>query len=142
MTVSHSSQMLLKSDKCIPMSYVSLETFPKFANIEPPMSSQIYASPVAKSAILSEKQTRQESRLMWVDFNLKKKWCVLMSFRSGNKTPSDVHSCLLQAQVETLFHTKNNLFCLVCRRGVSFLFAPRCIFANGQLCCLIFSWKP
>ncbi len=44
MTVSHSAQMLLKLEKCIPISHVTLETVPKYANIEPPTSSQLYAS--------------------------------------------------------------------------------------------------
>ncbi len=43
MTVSHSAQMLLKLEKCIP-SPVTLETVPKYANIERPTSSQLYAS--------------------------------------------------------------------------------------------------
>ncbi len=34
MTVSHSAQMLLKLEKCIPISHVTLETVPKYANIE------------------------------------------------------------------------------------------------------------
>ncbi len=44
MTVSHSAQMLLKLEKCIPISHVTLETVPKYANIEHPTSSQLYAS--------------------------------------------------------------------------------------------------
>ncbi len=44
MTVSHSAQMLLKLEKCIPISHVTLETVPKYANIERPMSSQLYAN--------------------------------------------------------------------------------------------------
>ncbi len=44
MTVSHSPQMLLKLEKCIPISHVTLETVPKYANIERPTSSQLYAS--------------------------------------------------------------------------------------------------
>ncbi len=44
MTVSHSAQMLLKLEKCIPISHVTLETVPKYANIERPTSSQLYAS--------------------------------------------------------------------------------------------------
>ncbi len=32
MTVSHSAQMLLKLEKCIPISHVTLETVPKYAN--------------------------------------------------------------------------------------------------------------
>ncbi len=44
MTVSHSTQMLLKLEKCIPISHVTLETVPKYANIERPTSSQLYAS--------------------------------------------------------------------------------------------------
>ncbi len=44
MTVSHSAQMLLKLEKCIPISHVTLETVPKYANIEFPTSSQLYAS--------------------------------------------------------------------------------------------------
>ncbi len=44
MTVSHSAQMLLKIEKCIPISHVTLETVPKYANIERPTSSQLYAS--------------------------------------------------------------------------------------------------
>ncbi len=46
MTVSHSAQMLLKLEKCIPISHVTLETVPKYANIERPTSSQLYASPL------------------------------------------------------------------------------------------------
>ncbi len=34
MTVSHSAQMLLKLEKCIPISHVTLETVPKYVNIE------------------------------------------------------------------------------------------------------------
>ncbi len=44
MTVSHSAQMLLKLEKCIPISHVTLETVPKYANIERPTSSQLYSS--------------------------------------------------------------------------------------------------
>ncbi len=44
MTVSHSTQMLLKLEKCIPISHVTLETVHKYANIERPTSSQLYAS--------------------------------------------------------------------------------------------------
>ncbi len=44
MTVSHSAQMLLKLEKCIPISPVTLEMVPKYANIERPTSSQLYAS--------------------------------------------------------------------------------------------------
>ncbi len=44
MTVSHSPQMLLKLEKYIPISPVTLETVPKYANIERPTSSQLYAS--------------------------------------------------------------------------------------------------
>ncbi len=44
MTVSRSAQMLLKLEKCIPISHVTLETVPKYANIERPTSSQLYAS--------------------------------------------------------------------------------------------------
>ncbi len=44
MTVSHSAQMLLKLEKYIPISHVTLETVPKYANIERPTSSQLYAS--------------------------------------------------------------------------------------------------
>ncbi len=36
--------MLLKLEKCIPISPVTLETVPKYANIERPTSSQLYAS--------------------------------------------------------------------------------------------------
>ncbi len=36
--------MLLKLEKCIPISHVTLETVPKYANIERPTSSQLYAS--------------------------------------------------------------------------------------------------
>ncbi len=46
MTVSHSAQMLLKLEKCIPISHVTLETVPKYANIERPTSSQLYASQI------------------------------------------------------------------------------------------------
>ncbi len=34
MTVCHFAQMLLKLEKCIPISHVTLETVPKYANIE------------------------------------------------------------------------------------------------------------
>ncbi len=44
MTVSNSAQMLLKLEKCIPILHVTLETVPKYANIERPTSSQLYAS--------------------------------------------------------------------------------------------------
>ncbi len=47
MTVSHSAQMLLKLENCIPISHVTLETVPKYANIERPTSSQLYASAAA-----------------------------------------------------------------------------------------------
>ncbi len=46
MTVSHSAQMLLKLEKCISISHVTLETVPKYAKIERPTSSQLYASRV------------------------------------------------------------------------------------------------
>ncbi len=36
--------MLLKLEKCIPISHVTLEMVPKYANIERPTSSQLYAS--------------------------------------------------------------------------------------------------
>ncbi len=36
--------MLLKLEMCIPISHVTLETVPKYANIERPKSSQLYAS--------------------------------------------------------------------------------------------------
>ncbi len=36
--------MLLKLEKSIPISHVTLETVPKYANIERPTSSQLYAS--------------------------------------------------------------------------------------------------
>ncbi len=49
MTVSHSPQMLLKLEKCMPISHVTLETVPKYANIERPTSSQLYASPLLDS---------------------------------------------------------------------------------------------
>ncbi len=45
MTVSHSAQMLLKLEQCIPISHVTIETVPKYANIEHSTSSQLYASP-------------------------------------------------------------------------------------------------
>ena len=44
MTVSHSPCMLLTLEKCIVVSHVTLETVPRFANIERPTSSQLYAS--------------------------------------------------------------------------------------------------
>ncbi len=44
---------------------------------------------------LSNRQIRQESRLTLVDLNLKN--CVLTSFCSWKKIPSDVHSCLFHA---------------------------------------------
>ncbi len=44
MTASHSAQMLLKLEKCIPISHVTLETVPTYVNIERPTSSQLYAS--------------------------------------------------------------------------------------------------
>ncbi len=44
MTVSHSSHMVLKLEKCIPISHVTLETVPKYVNIERPTSNQLYAS--------------------------------------------------------------------------------------------------
>ncbi len=34
MTVSHSAQMLLKLEQSIPILHLSLETVPKFVNIE------------------------------------------------------------------------------------------------------------
>ncbi len=49
MTVSHSVQMLLKLEKCIPVSRVTLETVHKYTNIEHPTSSQHYASTVSMS---------------------------------------------------------------------------------------------
>ncbi len=52
MAVSHSAQMLLKLEKCIPISHVTLETVPKYANIERPTSSQLYAS--ERSGVLSK----------------------------------------------------------------------------------------
>ncbi len=36
MTMSHSAHMLLKLEKCIPISHVTLETVPKYSNIERP----------------------------------------------------------------------------------------------------------
>ncbi len=48
-----------------------------------------------ESAILSVKQTRQESKLTSGGLELEK-WCVLMSFCSWNKIISDVHSCLFR----------------------------------------------
>ncbi len=45
-------------------------------------------------AILSDKQTRRESRLTLVDWTWK---TVLTSFCGWNKIPSDVHSCLFHA---------------------------------------------
>ncbi len=36
--------MLLKLEKCMPISHVTLETVPKYTNIERPTSSQLYAS--------------------------------------------------------------------------------------------------
>ncbi len=47
----------------------------------------------AESAILSDKQFRQESRLTSVDLN-EEEMGVLTSFRGWNKIPSDVHSFL------------------------------------------------
>ncbi len=44
MTVSHFAQMLLKLEKYIPISHVTLETVPKYVNIERPTSNQLYAS--------------------------------------------------------------------------------------------------
>ncbi len=44
MTVSHSVHVLLKLEMCIPISHVTLETVPTYANIERPTSSQLYAS--------------------------------------------------------------------------------------------------
>ncbi len=38
--------MNLKLEKCIPISPVTLETVPKYANIKRPTSSQLYASPI------------------------------------------------------------------------------------------------
>ncbi len=54
MTVSHSAQMLLMLEKCIPISHVTLETVPKYATIERPTSSQLYAS----AAMLKNKTYR------------------------------------------------------------------------------------
>ncbi len=34
MTVSHSAQMLLKLEKCIPILHVTFETVPKYVNID------------------------------------------------------------------------------------------------------------
>ncbi len=48
MTVSHSAHMLLKLERCIPISHVTLETVPKYATIERPTSSQLYASAIEK----------------------------------------------------------------------------------------------
>ncbi len=44
MNVSHSAHLVLKLEKCIPISHVTLETVPKYANIERPTSNQLYAS--------------------------------------------------------------------------------------------------
>ncbi len=44
MTVMHSPQMLLKLEKCLPISHVNLETVSYFANIGRPTSSQLNAS--------------------------------------------------------------------------------------------------
>ncbi len=94
------------------------------------------------------------------------KWCVLMSFHSWNKIPSDAHSCLFHAltskekeissrawteelewsdmtywratkwylfendnfcNAETLFYSRSNLICLVCRCAVRVFFALQCI---------------
>ncbi len=41
-----SIDMLLKLEKCIPISHVTLETVPKYANIKRPTSSNLYASSV------------------------------------------------------------------------------------------------
>jgi len=43
MNASHSLQILLKLETCVPMSYVTLEMLPKCANIHA-VSSQLYAS--------------------------------------------------------------------------------------------------
>ncbi len=51
MSVSHSAQMLLKLEKCIPISHVTLETVPKYVNIERPTSSQLYASHLQASSV-------------------------------------------------------------------------------------------
>ncbi len=42
MTVSHSAHMLLKLEKCIPISHVILETVPKYVNIERPSLCQLF----------------------------------------------------------------------------------------------------
>ncbi len=55
MTVSHSAQMLSKLEKCIPISHVTLETVPKYVNIERPTSSQLYASTEAPACIAAIK---------------------------------------------------------------------------------------
>ncbi len=56
------------------------------------INKAIWAIIMPNLPFLSNKQTRQESRLTSVDLNLKN--CLLTSFRSRNKIPSDVLSCL------------------------------------------------
>ncbi len=69
MTVSHSAQMLLKLEKCIPISPVTLEMVPKYANIERPTSSQLYASPsysnfpLPPQACITEKPSKCEAKI-------------------------------------------------------------------------------
>ncbi len=52
--ISYTTNYTLSStgiEKCIPISHVTLETVPKYANIERPTSSQLYAS---LSSLLTE----------------------------------------------------------------------------------------
>ncbi len=40
-------------------------------------------------------------------------------------------------KAETMFHTRSNLLCFVCRRIVSFLFAPQCFFHSVGTWCVV-----
>ncbi len=65
MTVSHSPQMLSKLEKCIPISHVTLETVPKYANIERPTSSQLYAScPLELEERESEREKSYDEKIL------------------------------------------------------------------------------
>ncbi len=85
MTVSHFAQMLLKLEKCIPISHVTLETVPKYANIKRPTSSQLYVSEKLYLFIVYHVpcllQNETEQNVLFVDaFTLN---CFLTDFHGG-----------------------------------------------------------
>ncbi len=58
----------------------------------------------------------------------------------SHKTVFIVWISYKMTKADTLFHTKSNLLCLVCRCVVSLLIALRCIFHCVRTWCVVWEW--